>query len=103
MQRHHPVAAMTHSVHDLNNLLALMKKFQTQAEEERRYRTPSLDCTILATVLAEKLPAFDYRVTRVLDALALICVKQPKGEVFAVSAQVQHNSNPAIHKGKIVL
>lgn len=84
-----PVSTTAVSLEDFHNLLAFAV---AESSLNRRGPLPSLDPTFLLPDLAKISPGLNAKVTKILDALALICVRKT-GHVFAVAAEVEHSPN----------
>ncbi|OJD11158.1 hypothetical protein AJ78_08012 [Emergomyces pasteurianus Ep9510] len=84
---------------DINKLVALASKFDCDIVGERRYPIDGLQVNFMPSgVVAEEA---DDRTAKILNAIATILVRRPRGGVFAVGARIIHSDDP--QKGSVQL
>ncbi|EGC44027.1 hypothetical protein HCEG_03242 [Histoplasma capsulatum var. duboisii H88] len=95
----HSAMAVTKLPDDINKLVALASEFGCDIVGERRSPIDGLQVNFMPSgVVAEEA---DDRTAKILNAIATILVRRPRGGVFAVGARIIHSGDP--QKGSVQL
>ncbi|KAF8542618.1 hypothetical protein BDD12DRAFT_823914 [Trichophaea hybrida] len=88
---------------DVHRLLALGSVADIPSPGSRRTDDPLLENSFLPPAMNDLSPGIDKRTAATLDAIAAIAVREPRGEVIAVGAQIQHSPAIEKHQGNFTL
>lgn len=77
---------------EIDRLVALASTTEIDLADLRRQPTNNMQMTFIPSPV----PGLPERAARILDSLATILVRQPRGGVFAVGARIIHNTDPSL-------